>query len=46
MLTKRAWEVLRQMQAAEMTGDHDDAEIVCEGNWQPTINLTKSIQMW
>lgn len=31
MLTKRAWEVLRQMDAEEKAGNHEDAEIVCEG---------------
>lgn len=31
MLTKRAWEVLRQMDAEEKAENHEDAEIVCEG---------------
>jgi hypothetical protein len=31
MLTKRAWKVLRQMDAEEKAENHEDAEIVCEG---------------
>jgi hypothetical protein len=31
MLTKRAWEVLRQMDAEQKAENHEDAEIVCEG---------------
>lgn len=31
MLTKRAWEILMHMDAEEKAGNHEDAEIVCEG---------------
>ncbi len=31
MLTKRAWDVLRQMDAEQKAENHEDAEIVCEG---------------
>lgn len=45
MLTKRAIEVLKTMIAAEQAGDHDDAEIVCEGRscWLGTERLTRKL---
>lgn len=45
MLTKRAIEVLKIMIAAEAAGDHDEAEIVCEGRacWLGTERLTRKL---
>ncbi|MCV9964006.1 hypothetical protein OIU34_19180 [Pararhizobium sp. BT-229] len=45
MLTRRAIEVLNTMIAAEKAGDHDDAEIVCEGRscWLGIERLTRKL---
>ena len=45
MLSKRAIEVLNTMIAAETAGEHDDAEIVCEGRscWLGTERLTRKL---
>jgi hypothetical protein len=45
MLTRRAIEVLKTMIAAEEAGDHDDAEIVCEGRscWLGCERLTRRL---
>lgn len=45
MLSRRAIEVLTTMLAADEAGDHDDAEIVCEGRscWLGTERLTRKL---